>query len=87
MEQKIKIRLKRPRRDKINTDTHRKQKALTIVGAFCFHRKTQYIKRIGYEIQPSALIKSIACFKSKNEIGNLHRNNKKMPHLKPLSNQ
>ena len=27
----------RPNQDKINTVTHRKQKALTIVGAFCFY--------------------------------------------------
>ena len=81
----------RPNQDKINIVTHRKQKALTIVGAFCFYSISHSIWMLYTERKHMPAMKTqletVAWFKSKNEIGNLHRNNEKLPLQKSLANQ
>ncbi len=91
MEKRRKTRLKSKKRDKSNPVTHREQKALTIVGAFCLYSNLHVIRKIGSEVQLNISnedsSKIVACFKSKSAIENLHRNNEKTPLGNAASNQ
>ena len=49
MEKRKQIRMTKPGRDKINSETQRKQKALTIVGASCFYSISHIIRMLDTE--------------------------------------
>lgn len=80
----------RLKRDKINTETQRKQKALTIVGAFCFYSISHIIRMLDTERKQMPEMNTDQKMlhglsrKMKSEIPT---GIKKMPLLKPAPNQ
>ncbi len=62
-----------------------------MVGAFCFYSKLHGISKIDRKSKTSIFnttnLTAVACFKSENEINNLHRNNQKIPLRKPTADQ
>ena len=81
----------RPKRDKINPVSYEIGKALTMVGVFCFYSKLHCVNIIDNKSKASIFnttnLTAVACFKSENEIDNLHRNNQKMSLWKPTADQ